>query len=65
MKKIYDGIIGLIEKYYWILFGCMVFVTGFLCFRCLDVAYVSSWDEARHGISAYEMMQNGNYIVNQ
>lgn len=64
MKKLYDGIIELIEKYYWILFGCMVAVTGFLCFRCLDVAYVSSWDEARHGISAYEMMQNGNYIVN-
>lgn len=64
MKKIYDGIIGLVEKYYWILFVGMVFVTGFLCFRCLDVAYVSSWDEARHGISAYEMMQNGNYIVN-
>ena len=64
MKKLYDGIIDLIEKYYWILFGCMIAVTGFLCFRCLDVAYVSSWDEARHGISAYEMMQNGNYIVN-
>lgn len=64
MKKIYDGIIGFIEKYYWFFFAGMVAVTGFLCFRCLDVAYVSSWDEARHGVSAYEMMQNGNYIVN-
>lgn len=64
MKKIYDGIIGFIEKYYWFFFAGMAAVTGFLCFRCLDVAYVSSWDEARHGVSAYEMMQNGNYIVN-
>ena len=64
MKKVYDGIINFIEKYYWFFFAGMVAVTGFLCFRCLDVAYVSSWDEARHGVSAYEMMQNGNYIVN-
>lgn len=64
MKKLYDGIINFIEKYYWIFFAGMVAVTGFLCFRCLDVAYVSSWDEARHGVTAYEMMQNGNYIVN-
>lgn len=25
---------------------------------------ISNWDEARHGISAYEMMQSGNYICN-
>lgn len=64
MKKLYDGIICFIEKYYWFFFAGMTAVTVFLCFRCLDVAYVSSWDEARHGVSAYEMMQNGNYIVN-
>ena len=64
MKKIYNGILNFIEKYYWLFFAGMVAVTAFLCFRCLDIAYVSSWDEARHGVSAYEMMQNGNYIVN-
>lgn len=64
MKKFYNGVISFIEKYYWFFFAGMAAVTAFLCFRCLDVAYVSSWDEARHGVSAYEMMQNGNYIVN-
>lgn len=64
MKKFYDRTINFIEKYYWFFFVGMIAVTAFLCFRCLDVAYVSSWDEARHGVSAYEMMQNGNYIVN-
>lgn len=53
-----------IEKYYWFFFAVMAAVTAFLCFRCLDVAYVSSWDEARHGVSAYEMLQRGNYVVN-
>ena len=24
--------------------------------------YVDSWDEARHGVNAYEMIQNGDYI---
>lgn len=64
MKMFYNGTINFIEKYYWFFFAAMVAVTGFLCFRCLDVAYVSSWDEARHGVSAYEMMQSGNYVVN-
>lgn len=25
---------------------------------------IANYDEARHGVSAYEMLQNGNYIVN-
>lgn len=64
MKKVYDCLLNFIEKYYWFFFAGMAAVTAFLCFRCLDIAYVSSWDEARHGISAYEMMQSGNCIVN-
>lgn len=53
-----------IEKYYWFLFGGIAVFAAMLCFLRLDVGYVSSWDEARHGISAYEMIQNKNYIVN-
>lgn len=64
MKKFYNETINFIEKYYWFFFAGMTAVTAFLCFRCLDVAYVSSWDEARHGVSAYEMLQRGNYVVN-
>lgn len=64
MKKLYDQVIWFIETNYWVFFAGIAAVTAFLCFRCLDVAYVSSWDEARHGVSAYEMMQNKNYVVN-
>lgn len=32
-------------------------LTAFLCFRCLGIGAIDSWDEARHGISAYEMMR--------
>jgi len=64
MKAFYDGLIRLTEKYYWIFFALLSAVAAFLCFRCLGVGSIDSWDEARHGISAYEMMQNGNYLVN-
>lgn len=64
MRKFYDSLLRLIEKYYWIFFVLITAVTVFLCFRCLGIRYIDSWDEARHGISAYEMMQSGNYLVN-
>ena len=64
MKKIYKTLIRLTEKYDWIWFALLTAVIAFLCFRCLGIKTIDSWDEARHGISAYEMMQSGNYIVN-
>ena len=64
MKKIYDTIIQIVEKHYWVLFVALMFLIVFFSFWRLDAAYVNSWDEARHGVNAYEMMQNGNYIVN-
>jgi len=51
-------------KYYWFIFAGLAVFAAMLCFLRLDVGYVSSWDEARHGISAYEMIQNKNLIVN-
>ena len=41
----------------------------FLCaavnvFTFLGKSRIRSWDEARHGVSACEMMETGNYIVN-
>lgn len=64
MKKIYDTMIQVVEKYYWILFAVMMALLVFFSFWRLDAAYVNSWDEARHGVNAYEMMQNGSYVVN-
>lgn len=51
-------------KYYWFIFAGLAVFAAMLCFLRLNVGYVSSWDEARHGISAYEMIQNKNFIVN-
>ena len=53
-----------LEKYYWIIFAWLAVIAAMLCFLRLDTGYVASWDEARHGISAYEMIQNQNYIIN-
>lgn len=33
-------------------------------FTYLGVSRIRSWDESRHGVSACEMMDTGNYIVN-
>ena len=34
----------------------------FLCFYKLDIKYVDPWDEARHGVNAYEMLKQGNLV---
>lgn len=62
LKKAYTAALRLFEKYYWFIFAAACAVLAFYCFRCLDVKYVDSWDEARHGVNAYEMIQNENYI---
>ena len=64
MSEFTKKISSFVEKYYWILFAGLVAFATMLCFLRLNVGYVSSWDEARHGVSAYEMIQNKNYIVN-
>jgi 4-amino-4-deoxy-L-arabinose transferase-like glycosyltransferase len=41
-----------------------------LCTACFNVFYrlndgiIASWDEARHGVSALEMIESGDYLVN-
>lgn len=37
---------------------------AYVCFARLDAGLLQHWDEARHGVNAYEMMKNHNYIVN-
>lgn len=64
MKRFYSFLLHIIEHYYLIWFALLTALTAFLCFRCLGIASIDSWDEARHGVSAYEMMQSGNYLVN-
>lgn len=64
MKRLYNRFWEMMDQGYWIWFLLLTGLTGFLCFRCLGIGAIDSWDEARHGISAYEMMQSGNYLIN-
>lgn len=45
-------------------FVILVVVIAFLSFYKLDVKYVDPWDEARHGVNAYEMLHGGNLFQN-
>lgn len=51
-------------KYYWWLFATGVVVLAFLSFWQLGADQVRNWDEARHGINAYEMIKQGDYVAN-
>jgi len=49
---------------YIILLGliCLGIVAN--CFFQLSSGELQNWDESRHGVSAYEMVKSGNYIIN-
>lgn len=49
---------------YYVLFAFVLCLVGILCFYKLDAKYVDAWDEARHGVNAYEMANGGNLIQN-
>ena len=36
---------------------------GYLCLGNLNAWHIEDYDEARHGVNAYEMTQNGDYLV--
>lgn len=62
--KLLDNIIHIIEKYYYIALIGILLAASFNIFYNLGIAPIYSWDEARHGVSAYEMLKSNNYIVN-
>ncbi|MCL1605151.1 glycosyltransferase family 39 protein [Phascolarctobacterium sp. ET69] len=35
----------------------------FLTFYKLDVSSIKDWDEARHGVNAYELLKNDNWLI--
>ncbi len=47
---------------YWLCFVLLLGVICFLSFYKLDAKYVDRWDEARHGINAYEMFKSGSVV---
>ena len=45
MQKSYNTLLTIIEKLYPFLFILLSAITAFLCFRCLPIAAIDSWDE--------------------
>ncbi|MHB8880339.1 MAG: ArnT family glycosyltransferase [Thermodesulfovibrionales bacterium] len=54
----------LARSYYGYLFAAILALASFNLFLHLGQLPVNDWDEARHGITAFEMLQNGNLLVN-
>ena len=48
---------------YWVAMILLLSAGGWMLFEKLGDAAISDCDEARHGINAYEMLQNGESIV--
>lgn len=51
------------DIFYWaVVFGLFLWLL-FLCFYQLGQVPIADWDEARHGVNAYEMMKNGEQLI--
>ncbi|CRK85425.1 ArnT family glycosyltransferase [Neobacillus massiliamazoniensis] len=55
---------GLCQRYYPIFLTVLLVLASYNIFYSLGTFPISSWDEARHGVSAYEMLKKGNFLVN-
>lgn len=59
-----DAILEFFERCYYIFITIILMVSAFNLFYNLGNTPICSWDEARHGVSAFEMIKRNNYIVN-
>lgn len=50
--------------WYWPCMAVLLLVISFFCFYNLGQLPALDWDEARHGISGYEMLKEGKFLVN-
>lgn len=55
---------GRLGSCYFMLLLLIIAVACFNVFYNVGVAAVDNWDEARHGVNAYEMLKNHDYLVN-
>ena len=52
------------NKHLYFIFIALAAIACFNVFWNLGQSPLASWDEARHGVNAVEMLESGNYIVN-
>jgi 4-amino-4-deoxy-L-arabinose transferase-like glycosyltransferase len=62
MSEWVDKITASFEKHYKTYCFIIALLAGFNLFFFLGQDPVMDWDEARHGVTAYEMLQNHDYI---
>ncbi len=55
---------GLATRYYRYFFTAILALACFNLFIYLERLPVYDWDEARQGVTAYEMLKSGNFVVN-
>lgn len=48
----------------YIIYAILTLLCVYISFANLDHEPIQHWDEARHGVNAYEMLKQGNLIVN-
>ncbi|MBP1744591.1 MAG: glycosyl transferase family protein [Firmicutes bacterium] len=53
-----------VEKYYYIFLASILLLASYVLFVNLNSVPIGNWDEARHGVNAYEMLKSKNFIVN-
>ncbi len=51
------------NKYYLPICIFIILIAGFNIFYSLELLPINDWDEARHGVTAFEMNQSGNYLI--
>ena len=56
--------LNFIDKNWLYLFIAILFLLSFACLFNLWTLPVEDWDEARHGINAFEMLKQNNFIAN-
>lgn len=59
-----DKALSFIERNYYVFLLIVLLVAGFNLFYNLNNEPIRNWDEARHGVNAYEMLNRGDFIVN-
>ena len=64
MDKIKEKVQGLIDNHFVLLSLGLFILLSFALFFNLWLNPVHDFDEARHGVNAYEMIQERNWIAN-
>lgn len=62
-KNFSDNLEDYINSHYYFVVIFVLAVTVFNLFYKLSLGVIQDWDEARHGVTAFEMIKNNNFLV--